>query len=288
MNNKNAFNHYPKDAFNKIRHLQQDAAGNLWVATTDGLLIIDLHNNLQNCAVATYHKIPGNNNSLGNNNIQYIYRDKHNTMWLATSGGGLNKAIGNQPLKALSFKVLTIADGLPNDYILSCAEDNAGNLWLATEKGLSEFNPANNHFRNFDSYDGLPKAGFSEASILKLPDGKLIFGSTNGYISFNPDKIISHRADAKMAFTNLQVNNQDVSANGADSLLKFNINNSQNIVLKHNQNIVSIDYALLDFRSGNKQTYAYRLKGFDTVWHNNQNQRRQPTPTCRRAVTLLR
>jgi signal transduction histidine kinase/ligand-binding sensor domain-containing protein/CheY-like chemotaxis protein/AraC-like DNA-binding protein len=276
INAKNAFYNYPRGAFDKVRHLAEDAAGNVWIGTTDGLLVFNPDkDNAKNYRFVSYTKISGDKESLGNNDIQYILRDSQNTMWVSTSGGGLNKAIGNDPIKGLKFKNFTTKDGLPSNFILSCVEDNSKNLWLATQNGLSKFNINNNQFKNYDSYDGLPKTEFSESSCLKLPNGSLLLGSIKGYVLFDPDKIVDHKINANMVLTNLQVNNKDISLSEDDgSLLKSNINNTDNLVLKYNQNIITINYTLLDYRSSNKQTYAYRLNGFDKTWNDNKNQRR--------------
>ena len=59
-----------------------------------------------------------------------------------------------------------------------------------------------------------------------------------------------------------------------NSPLKFAINSSDNITLTYNQNTLSIDYAVLDYRSQAKESYAYRLLGFDSSWRNNKSARR--------------
>jgi len=271
LNTKNAFNNYPEGLYRKVRHLAQDADGNIWIGTTDGLLILDPnHGDVKNFRFRGMNKIPGDEQSLGNNDVQFIYKDSKNTMWMSTAGGGLNKAIGTDPFKLLKFKYFTTKDGLPNDYILSCVEDNSGNLWLATQNGLSEFNLLNHHFRNYDSNDGLPQGGFSEATCLKLPGGDLLFGAIGGYILFNPDLIVNHKINTGMAFTNLQVNNKDIPVStDENSILKSDINNTPSITLQYNQNTISIDYSILDFRSPDKQVYSYRLKGLDTTWNAN-------------------
>jgi signal transduction histidine kinase/ligand-binding sensor domain-containing protein/CheY-like chemotaxis protein/AraC-like DNA-binding protein len=275
INPKNAFKNYPKGAFNKIRHLQEDAEGRLWIATTDGLLILDANNsNVNNGKFISFSKVAGDKESLGKNDIQFIYRDANNTMWLSTSGGGLNKVIGSNPFKGLKFKAYTTEDGLTSDYVLSTIADNSGNLWLATENGLSRFNPKTNQFHNYDSYDGLSKAGFSESSNLKLPNGNLVFGGIMGYVSFNPQFIINHKIMVNVVLTNLQINNKDIITNDNTGILKQAIDETTNLNLKYNQNIISIDYTVLDYRLGNKQTYAYRLSGFDKDWHDNKGQRR--------------
>jgi signal transduction histidine kinase/ligand-binding sensor domain-containing protein/AraC-like DNA-binding protein/AmiR/NasT family two-component response regulator len=276
INKRNGLSKYPIRAFDKVRHLQEDPSGNIWIATTDGLLLLNpgKEGNAAGFSFKGYRKIAGDQGSLGNNSIQYIYRDSAKRMWVLTSGGGLNLALGKNPLKELKFKVYTKEDGLPNDYLLSCVEDRHGNLWLATENGLSRFNPGNAQFRNYDSYDGIPKTGFSEAAVVKMPDGKLIFGCLNGFISFNPDAVMVHKVNGNMALTNVQINNQDAGPDDTGSPLKININHTREMTLKHSENIISIDYTVLDYRSVNKQVYAYRLTGFDTVWHTNTNQHR--------------
>ena len=275
INKKNLLAKYPITAFDKVRHLQEDVNGYIWMATTDGLLLLDAGNgNASGFKFKSYRKIPGEQASLGNNSIQFIFKDAASRLWLLTSGGGLNRALGKDPFKSLKFKVYTTENGLPNDYLLNCVEDRHGNLWLATENGLSRFNPHQQQFRNYDSYDGIPKSGFSEASGLKLPDGNLIFGCLNGYLFFNPDAVVNHKVNGKMALTNLQINNQDADPSDEKSPLKININNTSEITLMHDENIISIDYTVLDYRSVNKQVYAYRLTGFDTVWHTNKNQHR--------------
>jgi signal transduction histidine kinase/ligand-binding sensor domain-containing protein/CheY-like chemotaxis protein/AraC-like DNA-binding protein len=275
INTRNSFKNYPKNGFVKIRHMQQDANGKLWVATTDGLLVVNA-NGLKtgDYRFTTFSKKAGDIESLGKNDIQFIFRDSKNNMWLCTSGGGLEKAIGKNPFKGLKFKVFTTESGLTSDYVLSCVEDNKGYLWLSTENGLSKFDPRTEQFRNYYSYDGLPQTGFSEASGLELPGGDLVFGGITGYVYFAPDKIVNHPINANMVFTNLQINNKDVITNDSSGVLHNNIDQTQHLKLDYFQNIISIDYTVLDYRLSNKQTYAYRMVGFDKTWHDNQNQRR--------------
>lgn len=273
LNIHNSFKNYPVGSW-KARHLAQDAEGKIWVATTNGLVIFDPDKGKPNdYTFKSYGKVAGDKNSLGNNDAQYIYRDSKNRMWIATSGGGLNKVIESSE-KGLKFKAYTKEDGMPSDYILSIIEDNAHNLWLGTENGIAKLNPEKERFRNYDSYDGLPKTGLSEGSSLKLPNGDLLFGCINGYLIFNPTAVTDQKIKAKMAFTNLQINNKDVTSVEKDSPLTIDINDTKMIKLKYNENIISIDFTALDYRSSNKQVYAYRLDGFDQEWHTVKNQRK--------------
>jgi signal transduction histidine kinase/ligand-binding sensor domain-containing protein/DNA-binding response OmpR family regulator len=265
----NGFRNYPKGAFQRIRHMALDSEGNLWIATTDGLVLLDANDQHSPAyTYTTYSKIPGAKESLGNNDIQFIHRDAKNRMWISTSGGGLCLANGSQPFQTLKFRNYTTRDGLPNDYLLSCAEDKQGNLWIATENGLSKFNPDSQTFRNYDSYDGVQKVSFSEASVCRgVLNGQLVFGTSQGFLTFDPERINVNRIPANIVFTNLQINNEDAGPGMNESVLKTNINYVSDLTLKYDQNIISIDYALLDHRVGNRQEFAYRLVGFDNSWH---------------------
>ncbi|HSC54045.1 MAG TPA: two-component regulator propeller domain-containing protein [Phnomibacter sp.] len=276
MHANNAIAHYPKSGFKKIRHLALDSAGNIWAGTTDGLLLIDASKgSMNNYAVKTYSKLPGNLQSLGDNDIQYIYRDSKNNMWLCTSGGGICKAIGDLPFQSLQFKNYTTRDGLPNDYVLSCTEDKSGYLWIATENGISKFMPQQAVFRNYDAYDGLPKLGFSEAAVsTSSASGQLIFGTDKGILRFDPSTLNTQKATAQLVFTSLQVNNKDAGPLSADFATTQNVNYIKELELKYDQNIFSIEYAILDQHVSDKQAFAYRLVGFDTNWTTIKDQRR--------------
>jgi signal transduction histidine kinase/ligand-binding sensor domain-containing protein/CheY-like chemotaxis protein/AraC-like DNA-binding protein len=272
-----AFKNYPKEIFNKIRHLTLDSAGNIWIGSTNGLLLLDANDRHSPVyRYKPYRKIPGDVQSLGNNDIQFIFRDSKNRMWLATSGGGFCKAGGDQPFTFLTFKNYTTKNGMPNDYVLSCGEDKLGNLWITTENGLSMLAPENESFRNYDSYYGLANVSFSEAAVChSTQNDRLFYGSNRGYICFEPDRIYNdnNRITANIAFTGLRINNERVQP-GLNAPLKEDINYVSQLTLQHNQNIISIDYAMLNNRAGKRLALVYRLLGFDSVWHDDGLQRR--------------
>lgn len=276
LNYVNTFHSYPFAWANVIRHLCEDGEGRIWVATSNGLLVFDPEQKLKGeYKFLSYRKIRGDRTSLGNNCVQYIYKEKSGQMWVGTFGGGLNKVIRDRSDAAhISFEVFTTEQGLANDVVLSITGDQQKNLWIATERGLSKFNPRKKTFKNYDAYDGLPKAGFSEAACFTATDGKLYFGCTDGYISFDPLTIANHKAPAKMALTRFQLYYKDMAPGGEGSPLKYAINESSSLILNDDQNVISLDYAVLDYRADNKVSYAYKLEGFDKTWHLVNEQRK--------------
>lgn len=271
-----AFRNYPKRCFQKIRHLALDLEGNLWIGTTNGLLVQGIGNGPSNIyQYKAYSNTSAEREKLINNDIQFILRDTKGRMWVATSGGGFSLAAGNAPLQTLQFRNYTTKDGMPNDYVLACAEDKGGNFWLSTENGIARFNPQDKVIRSYDSYDGLPKVAFSEASVCTNASGnEVVFGTRHGYLTFDPEHINPTRIDANLALTNLHIDNEDVGPGKNESILGIDIDYVSGLTLKYNQNIISIDYGILDLRAGTRQAFAYRLVGFDTTWHSDRQLRR--------------
>src|SRR5205085_8464437 len=96
-------------------------------------------------------------------------------LWIGTGGSGLNRmdVISD---KCISF---SIKDGLPNNVIYGILNDNDGNLWMSTNKGLSCFNEKKRTFRNFDYKDGLQSNEFNRGAYCRTRDGCLFFGGVN-------------------------------------------------------------------------------------------------------------
>ncbi|MBW4888529.1 response regulator [Mucilaginibacter sp. HMF5004] len=267
-NLNNVFKGYPKSIYQRIRHLATDPAGNIWMGTTDGLLILDpARGDINKFRFKGYNKVTGDKESLGNNDVQFVYKDNTGRMWLCTAGGGLNLALGNDPFKKTRFKAYTIKNGLSNDYTLSCVQDNSGKLWIATQKGISELNIPLQQFKNYDSNDGLPQTGFSESCSLKLPNGNIIFGMFSGYLQFKPEAMVDQKIDAKMALTSLQIDGKNVSAaDDEQSILKTDINYTPDITLNYDENDLNLAFSILDYRTSDRQSYTYRMLGLDTGW----------------------
>lgn len=274
INRNNQLKNYPKQSHLLVRNLAEDNKGNIWAATTEGLLIVGSSvDKSANYKIVTYSKKEGDPRSLGNNDVQYIYKSSAGQMWLGTSGGGLNLAVGRNPLDSLHFDLFTTKNGLSSDFILSMTQSQDGTLWLASQKGIINFNPKDQKVRNFDAEDGVDIEQFSEASVARLTSGEIIFGSSSGLLTFNPAQVRQHRAGSALVFTKLQVNNKDVYLKDLSQGLDLNINYAPSIKLRHDQNIFSIHFTTLDYRTSKKQKYRYRLTGFDREWQNNANQR---------------
>lgn len=275
-NINNSFKHYPKRAFQVIRHAIEGPDKKIWLGTTDGLLRFDPDGNPDDIKFIPTVKISGDKSSLGNNDIMYLFKSSDDQVWIGTFGGGLSKVL-NKPghfNEDLRFRAFTKEQGLPNDIILSIIEDNHQNLWMTTENGIAVMNVVTEDFRNYNTYNGLPKVGFSEAACLKTDKGEIFFGGMDGYISFYPDKIVNEKFPGNMVFTGSQLYNKEIDIQDPESPLKTSINYADKIVFRHDQDVITIEYTVLDYRTPDDISYAYILEGYDKDWHFVKNQKK--------------
>src|SRR5205814_801247 len=112
----------------------EDAEGNLWIGTNDGLSRWkDGH--FQNFTTRE---------GLSVNTVVAIHEDKEKNLWLGTAGGGLNRLSKVQSPKskagdpALTFHVsrFTSRNGLFDDDVFEILEDDHGCLWMTCRNGI--------------------------------------------------------------------------------------------------------------------------------------------------------
>ena len=82
---------------------------------------------------------------------------------------------------------------------------------------------------------------------------------------FSPDSIRKSSYVPPVVFSKLMVANEDVIP-GEKSILKVDLDDTQELVLSHDENIFSVQYAALDYTNPQNIQYAYILDGFEKQW----------------------
>jgi hypothetical protein len=203
-------------------------------------------------------------NSISTNNIFCIYEDHEGTLWFGTNSGGLNKL----NIKTNEFTIFTEKDGLPHNSIKGILEDNDNIIWISTENGISKFNPKIKTFHNYDATDGLQDYFFSKANC-KSKDGRLLFGGPNGFNAFIPRSLTTNTIPPQVVLTDFKIYNGSVAVgqkiNGNIVLTKA-ITESKVLTLSYKETFFSFDFSALDFTNPPKNSFAYKMEGFDKDW----------------------
>jgi ligand-binding sensor domain-containing protein/signal transduction histidine kinase/DNA-binding NarL/FixJ family response regulator len=232
--------------------LLKDIGGNIWIGGSQGLYCI---NNDDQVTTISRDLI-----------VNSIQEDDAGNIWACTNDNG--------PVMYDKEKNKLVYFAEKNDLpanIYAMLEDNNRNFWLSSDNGLVKFNPANNISQVYTVSDGLSGNEFNINSSLKDSKGNMFFGGFNGITSFFPNNIKTNTHNAPMVFTGLRLFNNYVTVGSGDKILNSNINNSDELTFKYDQNVVTIEFALLNYIKSNKNRFSYKLEGFDKNWNTTTN-----------------
>lgn len=191
-----------------------------------------------------------------------IYESSNGIIWIGTREGfyGLNE-------KEKQIKRYTTDNGLPNNVVYGILEDSFGRLWLSTNRGISCFNPETGKFRNFTESDGLQSNQFNTSSYCRTSSGQMYFGGINGITTFRPELLLDNPHTPPVVITKLELFNKVVRPDDETGILSKNINDTESITLKSWQTAFSIEFVVSNYISGQHNTFAYKLDGYDKEWY---------------------
>jgi len=146
------FLHDPYDpgsiSHNSIRQIFQSSNGIIWFGTYSGGVN---YYDPKSQTISHFRKRHNDENSLNINIASFIYENKDKKLWIGTEYGGINIFDPEER----SFMVLKNEPGknsLINDNIKNIIQDQAGRYFIATQFGVSIYDPVRHYFTNLDDH----------------------------------------------------------------------------------------------------------------------------------------
>ena len=239
-----------------------------------------------------------NTGKLDDSSVVSLYEDSKGTIWVGTNFGGLNKldektgtfshyndrAIGMMCITAFHegkdgiiwagsylhglfridtktgrIKAYRQEDGLLANNVQGIIDDSEGNLWIASERGLTRFNLATNKFYQIAKANGLPESQFIRPP-LKDANGHFLMVSKRGLVLFDPSAI---KPNPVPPATHIQ----SVSWPGENRTEKtLFVAGNEKPELEHDENRVTFNYVGLHYDNPTLNKYRYKLEGYDDNW----------------------
>ncbi len=235
----------------------EDSKGNFWVLTSNGLDLFD-----EKTEKFTHFKNnPADPASLSNDWMLSMLEDSKGRLWFGTNSG-LN--LFNRERK--TFTSFLKKDGLNNDGIRAILEDEFGKLWLQTNNGISVLDPETKKFKNISRIGGRLVGGFHTQSGTVSSKKEIILGGYTGLRIIKPKDIAKNETKPPVALTEFRIFADKVEVGGPDGLLKDAINHTKSITLDYTKSMFVFGFTALNFRDTEKNSYAYKLEGFDKDW----------------------
>lgn len=157
--------------------------------------------------------------------------------------------------------------------VVDFVEDEVGNLWLMTSKGLARLNKERDEVFQFYPSDGILDSLFPAFSSVNLTEGKVyIIGFETGYIL---DTRVANQLINERVSKSTNVHISGVVAHEKDGLFSKSYSelpttyfpvNSEEIETPLSENQIVIGFSSNDYHERDLIGYKYRMLGLDNVW----------------------
>ncbi|MHA2031817.1 MAG: ligand-binding sensor domain-containing protein, partial [Candidatus Kariarchaeaceae archaeon] len=243
---------------NDVRAIAGADSGRLWVGTLGGGL--NLFDPVTNTAVHfKYNK--ESENCISEDFMFSLQKSDDSTLWIGTHVGGLNKL----NTRTRDFTYFLMEDGLPSNTINDVITDLNGDVWVATEKGLTRIDQENEEIKVYDYHDGITNPRFTSRSC-RSPEGEIFWGLQGGFMSFFPDSLKKNLFIPPVVITEFRIFNRKAKLDSAIGEKKY-------IILSHEQKVFSFEFAALNYVASERNQYRYKMEGFDQDWIDAGNRR---------------
>lgn len=243
----------------RIFDIKEDGSMNIWIATNyEGIARVNLRTKeCKRYTVGKRHDVK---------NIFSLLVDSRQRVWAGSIWNGLSY----YDKKSDSFVTISSFSTIDNKGIYNIIEDDCGRIWVTTNNTVLSFT-MNERFtlENINYYavaNEMEAFSFNRKSCYKMTDGKIMFGSSHGIVSFTPGKLDAVPTSYPLVFTDLKIHNQSLRSMTFDERRRFTKNDidyANEILLTHKDNNFTIEFSLLNYVNPRENLYNYRLEGYD-------------------------
>jgi signal transduction histidine kinase/CheY-like chemotaxis protein/streptogramin lyase len=241
---------------NRVWAIHQDRQGNLWFGTDAGLSLFRDGKFVNYSLQEASPQGP----EMGST-VVVIYEDAaEHVLWLGTYGGGLKR------FKDGKFTGITTRQGLSDDTTWSILEDDLGNFWMSSNRGISrvkkseliafaEGKLASVAPQSYGVADGMESTecnGGTQYSGWKTREGKLLFACLKSVVVVDPGNLPRNPLRPPVVIESVTINQQKNVAPGA----KVPVGIGE----------LEFHFAALSYFAPRKVSFLYKLEGQDLGW----------------------
>lgn len=235
-----------------------DAYGNLWFGSFEGISMFAPQKN-----TFISYKSSEPNATLPNNVVNDFFLASDSTLWIATNSGLCYYNYTDSTF----VKVSDDAPFTINE-VNSIEEDANGNIWFSLNTALVKYSPSSHKFRLYTARDGIRNIQMKRGVSSKDVKGKLLFGGTNGYVSFQPEEIRDNMNSPDVKLSGLKIFHTEVPiSTSKNAVLQKHISVADQISLNYDHRIISLEFVALNFIQTEKNRFKYKLEKYDNDWN---------------------
>ncbi len=272
--------------------IQEDQAGNVWIATSNGLLrvngagrqLLKTPQGLRENALRGLHaardgslwvslrswgvqrlrngrfeavELPSNARTA---TVTSFHEEASGDLWMTTNAGLVLWSRGKA-------RLVPSTDGLAGDYLCQVLEDAAGRLWISGSRGIfaapkREFAraamgpapaPPGITLTPVDGMRSSECSGDAQPCGVRTAAGDLWFSTIRGVVRVRPGEFSTNSLAPPLVIEGVEVNGRPAPAPGP-------------VISPPGNRLLKIEFAALTYRAPEKVQYRYHLQGIDRDW----------------------
>lgn len=239
--------------------IAEDADGNIWLGyEEDGMRKLPLmgESGMPDSAYAEHYTC--DNSFLPSNHVTALCTTPA-YLWIGTQEGHLIKY--NLKKKTSEPIALNL-----NESIQDIMADTIGNIWIATNRQVIEYNPRTYGSFTYMAGNGPVVNSFSKKSCLYTEaTNQMWFGGNHGISGFSGySKLAKDPEVVRTLITDIKINGKSVLQNGGAGCEW----NAAKRVIRFDSGVkdIELDFSARNYSYPDKILYAYRIKGIDNDW----------------------
>ena len=192
------------------------------------------------------------------NYVRSLLFASNDSVWIATDGGGLYA----YNLSTRTYKAYTKADGLTSNNLYGLAYDSQRRIVVSTDDGLCIFYPSTGKAININFISEVERE-YNRDAVTALRGGQLLFGSNNGAVQINPERIDQVYYHAPLRFRSVRTTtpmDDETQKRFYESMTKGRVQ------LDADYGSVEIAYESIFYLYHKDILYQHLLEGIDCEW----------------------
>lgn len=185
-------------------------------------------------------------------------------LWIGTSDNGVIR----YNLDTRKSSVINKANGLQSDFIYNIINDDKDNIWVGTGYGIHRISTVGDstHITFFGRGQGVAGMESNHNAVLRMPDGSIWFGTTNGALHYSPQATVVKSQPTSIIMQSVKVFGESIT----DKKWYDSTDNWYNVPYKlhlpYQKNNITFTFQAISLSGLEQVRYRYRIEGIDAPW----------------------
>jgi diguanylate cyclase (GGDEF)-like protein len=227
-----------------VYQISRDPSGALWAATRySGVFRLE-QDRWENVAIQY-------NGQAYAPSFYCVHHQPPSHLWLCTEDGLLRYRLDNGQAMAYST-----AHGLPANRVTGMIGAPDTGLWVLTTLGVARRMPDEDRFVSYGLADGLPGLALQRNALGRLPDGRIVMGTSDGAAIVDPNSSARGLNAPRTVLSRIWLEGRDLTRTVNPAQLALQ--------LPYRHRDLLLQFAVLDFHEPERNLARYRLRGYES------------------------